>query len=172
MSDPADAKRRRTLVVLASATGSAALGLIALPTLGFVARSAEASLAEASFHTLDLALSDLEPRKPRRVRVEGEVSAVVWLLRDGDQVRAFAAKCPHLGCSVGVAEDHQSFECPCHHARFALNGERLDRAKNPAPRDLDPLEARVDPRTSRIEVRIVRYQPGIPERVVVGGTAG
>jgi nitrite reductase/ring-hydroxylating ferredoxin subunit len=162
-----DRKRRRTLVVLGRATGCA-LGLVALPTLGLIAQSGEAAAVPARFASVGVGLDELEQGKPRRVRVEGELPAVVWLVRQGDQVRAFAARCPHLGCSVGVAEDHQSFECPCHHARFGLDGSRLERANNPAPRDLDPLEARVDPQSSNIEVRIVHYQPGVEARVVVG----
>src|SRR5262245_2653181 len=148
MTDAADPKRRRTLVVLASATGCAALGLVAAPTLAFVANRPQTRAEAARFRRLDIGLGDLEAGKPRRVRVEGEVPALVWLVRTGNEVRAFAARCPHLGCSVGVAEDHLSFECPCHHARFALSGARLEHKQNPAPRDLDPLETRIDPGTS------------------------
>lgn len=162
-----DPKRRRTLVVLGRATGCA-LALVALPTLGLMAQSGEAAAGPARFANVGLSLDELEEGKPRRVRVDGELPAVVWLVRQGEEVRAFAARCPHLGCSVGVAEDHRSFECPCHHARFGLDGSRLDLASNPAPRGLDPLEARVEPRSSKIEVRVVHYQPGIEARVLVG----
>ncbi|HWA76703.1 MAG TPA: Rieske (2Fe-2S) protein [Polyangiaceae bacterium] len=172
MSPAPDAKRRRTLVVLARATGCAALGLVGVPTLGFVARAGEPAATEAPFRSLSLGLDELEPDKPRRVRLDGDVPIVVWLVRQGSGVRAFAARCPHLGCSVGVAEDHRSFECPCHHARFGLNGARIDRAHNPAPRDMDPLEVRIDERTAHIEVRALHFQPGIPERVVVGSSEG
>ena len=116
-----------------------------MPTLGFVAQSSgEAQASSASFRSLELGLDELESGKPRRVRLDGESPILVWLLRNGSTVRAFAARCPHLGCSVGVAEDHQSFECPCHHARFSLDGARIERSHNPAPRDLDPLEVRID----------------------------
>jgi Rieske Fe-S protein len=172
MTSAPDPKRRRTLVVLARATGCAALGLVGVPTLGFVARAGETSDEPASFRSLEIGLEELEPDKPRRVRLDGEVPIVVWLVRHASGVRAFAARCPHLGCTVGVADDHQSFECPCHHARFGLNGARVDRAHNPAPRDMDPLEVRVDEHTSRLAVRAVRYQPGIPERVAVGSSEG
>jgi Rieske Fe-S protein len=172
MTNAPDTKRRRTLVVLARATGCAALGLVGVPTLGYVALAGQAVGTEATFRSLLLGVDELEPDKPRRVRLDGEVPTVVWLVRSGSNVRAFAARCPHLGCSVGVAEDHQSFECPCHHARFELNGARIDRAHNPAPRDLDPLEVRIDERTAHIEVRALHFQPGIPERVVVGSSEG
>ena len=172
MTDAPDAKRRRALVVLARATGCAALGLVGLPTVGFIAQAGGVPAQPASFRPLELGLDELEPGKPRRVRLEGDVPALIWLVRHDREVRAFAARCPHLGCSVGLSEDQRSFECPCHHARFALNGERVERARNPAPRDMDPLEVRVDERTARIEVRAVRYQSGIPERVVVGSSEG
>lgn len=172
MTDAPDAKRRRTLVVLARATGCAALGLVGLPTIGFVAQGGGANAEPVGFRPLELGLDELEPGKPRRVRVDGDVPTLVWLVRQGGEVRAFAARCPHLGCSVGLAEDQQGFECPCHHARFALNGERIELAHNPAPRGMDPLEVRVDERTSRLEVRALRYQSGIPERVVIGSSEG
>lgn len=172
MSHAPDKKRRRTLVVLARATGCAALGLVCAPTLGYVALAGQSAGTEARFRSLLLGVDELEPDKPRRVRLDGDVPTIVWLVRRGGEVRAFAARCPHLGCSVGVTADHQSFECPCHHARFELNGARIDRAHNPAPRDLDPLEVRIDERTAHIEVRALRFQPGIPERIVVGSSEG
>jgi Rieske Fe-S protein len=165
-----DTKRRRTLVVLARATGCAALGLVGAPTAAFMSQSAEGPPPKPDFRSLDLKLDDLVAGKPRRVRLEGDVPLVVWLVHRGAELLAFAARCPHLGCSVGIAEDHSSFECPCHHARFALDGSRIDRAHNPAPRDLDPLEVRIDPSTSHIEVRPLHFQPGIPERVAVGSS--
>jgi len=53
------------------------------------------------------------------------------------RVTAFARKCPHLGCAVGVNHDRNGFECPCHGSRFDLSGRRIG---GPADRDLPSLQ--------------------------------
>jgi len=47
---------------------------------------------------------------------------------------AFSAICPHLRCIVNWNEVLKKFECPCHGAKFNLNGEVLE---GPPPRPLD-----------------------------------
>lgn len=84
----------------------------------------------------------------------------VWLVRRGDDVAAFSAVCPHLGCGVETAGE--GFACPCHGSSFDRQGRVLG---GPAPRGLDPLEVRVtsgaDP---SVEVRYRRFAVGTPER--------
>lgn len=63
-----------------------------------------------------------------------------------DCFQALSPICPHAGCSVEVHSDKQSFVCPCHEARFALDGACTD---GPAPRGLDPLLLTVEVREGR-----------------------
>ncbi|HOM18630.1 MAG TPA: Rieske 2Fe-2S domain-containing protein [Thermoguttaceae bacterium] len=70
----------------------------------------------------------------------------VFLRRVGkDQVVAFQAKCPHMGCGISYMEEKQSdqvlkkFYCPCHKANFDLEGRRTD-AVSESPRDMDTLD--------------------------------
>jgi nitrite reductase/ring-hydroxylating ferredoxin subunit len=74
----------------------------------------------------------------------------VWLVRIGDQVRAFTAICPHLGCSINYEKSQQRFICPCHNGTFhASTNDRLGQrltvsgSTNPAPRSMDELEVRL-----------------------------
>jgi Rieske Fe-S protein len=76
---------------------------------------------------------------------------------------ALNAECPHLGCKVGYDKAQKAFACPCHESSFTQEGERLG---GPAPRSLDPLEARVV--DGQVEVRFVRYRAQVKERVEIG----
>ncbi len=51
-------------------------------------------------------------------------------------LRAFSARCPHLGCRLHYHAATRRFQCPCHGSRFAINGSRL---AGPAAKDMNPL---------------------------------
>jgi Rieske Fe-S protein len=88
----------------------------------------------------------------------------VWLrVLPNEQVAAWNAECPHLGCKVGYQEEKDCFACPCHDSAFALDGAVLG---GPAPRSMDPLETRV--RDGQVEVRFVRFRAQIKEREEIG----
>jgi menaquinol-cytochrome c reductase iron-sulfur subunit len=88
---------------------------------------------------------------------------MVWLRKKGEHVAALSAECPHLGCKVGYDKDHKRFGCPCHESAFSEDGERIG---GPAPRSMDPLEARVV--AGQVEVRFVRFRAQVKEREEVG----
>lgn len=90
-----------------------------------------------------------------------EIVGRVWLIRNGDEVRALNTSCPHLGCFVNYQGD--KFVCPCHNGTFTLSGERTSPGEgrtNPAPRDMDTLEVRLepDPTNSKDMLVLVKYQ--------------
>lgn len=61
----------------------------------------------------------------------------VLLLRTPEgELRAFLARCPHLGCVVRFAAERQAVECACHGGRFASDGRRL---AGPSPGPLERL---------------------------------
>ena len=69
-------------------------------------------------------------------------SAVVYRSPDGG-VRAFSARCPHLGCRIDRVEGDEAV-CPCHGSRFRADGTV---AAGPASRPLARLRVVADPAT-------------------------
>jgi len=63
--------------------------------------------------------------------------ATVAIARSADgRVHAVDAACTHLGCIVGFNDADQTWDCPCHGSRFALDGTVLD---GPATHPLRPI---------------------------------
>jgi len=119
-------------------------------------------------------LDQLPEGRPRKVKIVTDVHdawkldkdaelGAVWLIRNGDKVRALSVVCPHLGCSVGASEGGKGFTCPCHDSSFTADGKRQN---GPSPRDMDPLETRVT--DGFVEVDFRRFRQGTPERIEVG----
>jgi Rieske Fe-S protein len=95
-------------------------------------------------------------------RYPAEPIGAVFLRRIGPrQVVAYQALCPHAGCLVGL-DSQGGFFCPCHAARFGLDGKRSDKG-SVSPRDLDTLE--VDLRGEEIWVKFEKFQTGTPEKI-------
>jgi menaquinol-cytochrome c reductase iron-sulfur subunit len=86
----------------------------------------------------------------------------VFLLRTGEnEVTAFNASCPHLGCAVEFHEDRKAFYCPCHDSTFAKSGEVV--GVSPSRRGLDTLEVVV--RDGAVWVKFQNFKAGVPEKI-------
>ena len=102
-----------------------------------------------------------------------EPIGAVYLMRTAgpEEVRAIQVICPHAGCSVQFKETVEEeggqkvreFYCPCHQARFDLEGIRLD-ATSPSPRDLDALDVEVRNRTE-VWVQFQNFKTGTAKKV-------
>ncbi len=68
----------------------------------------------------------------------------VLVVNTGEGYRAFSAVCTHLGCVVKWKKGRRQFFCPCHGARFDLEGDVMG---GPAPRPLAKLEVTEIPGT-------------------------
>ncbi len=58
----------------------------------------------------------------------------VFIIRDSDsKVRVLSNVCTHLSCRVNWVNETQTFNCPCHDAKFDINGNVIS---GPPPRPM------------------------------------
>ena len=83
--------------------------------------------------------------------------------KNPNDVMAFTATCPHLGCAVEFDAAKKEFECPCHESGFAIDGKKLF---GPSRRGLDPLPVKLEDKAGAKEilVKFERFKGGIAER--------
>jgi Rieske Fe-S protein len=117
----------------------------------------------------DIALLDIgEPIRVNFVKtvedawIETRTLNGVWLYtEDGEQFKAYNAKCTHLGCGYVHDKERKNFFCPCHRGQFDIKtGAVLD---GPPPRPLDELDVEV--RDSAVYVKYKDFRLGVAERV-------
>jgi Rieske Fe-S protein len=65
-----------------------------------------------------------------------------FLVRNGDKVDGLSAVCTHMGCILNYSKIRNQFECPCHGATFAVNGEPNGNYQQPLRR-LPWLDVRI-----------------------------
>lgn len=76
----------------------------------------------------------------------------VVLVRVAGELRAFSARCPHLGCRLAGVEGDE-LVCPCHGSRFGLDGKRR---RGPAVADLSALAIEPSREAGTIDVVLPR----------------
>lgn len=169
-------ERRGALRTLVMIGGLCYAGALAAPAARFVTGPASGSGAGGNARWVRVArLDDLPQGEPRRVQVVGDerdaftlvkdqVLGSVWVVREGGEVRALSAVCPHLGCAIDLGADKKSFACPCHTSRFGMKGEA---EAGPSPRGMDPLATRVQ--DGWVEVDYRRFRLGTADRQEVAG---
>ncbi len=135
--------RRRLLQLLAGGSSVAVAGLVGLPVGSYLLpRDYEAGENFAVFADDAVGLWEA-----KQVIVAGWPVLVV---NTGEGYLALSAVCTHLGCVVKWKKGRRQFFCPCHGARFDLDGEVMG---GPAPRPLAKFE--VDEIPGSIVVRKV-----------------
>ncbi len=156
---PTSPGRRRALKILVNGSvtviGGALGSLLGLFALKPAAAAARRRWVRAGT-TADLTPNVPVPRVLSVSRADGwyreRARQTVFLVWDGsDQVHALSATCTHLGCQVRWAPDAKKFQCPCHGGTYDAEGRVLG---GPPPRPLDRVEARLDPDSDAVLVRL------------------
>jgi quinol---cytochrome c reductase iron-sulfur subunit, bacillus type len=167
--DNGDATRRGALKALAVGGTAVACGSLGVPALELLVAPARGAAGAGARWIRTVRLDSLEEGKPKRVSVIADNRDAwvveksvelggVWLIRKGAAVQCFSVVCPHLGCSVTSVAD--GFNCPCHDSGF--NGQGV-RTGGPSPRDMDPLDARVE--DGYVMVDFHKFRQGTADRV-------
>jgi Rieske Fe-S protein len=152
------AGRRRALAILVNGTAALISGALASLLGTFALRpggppSGDRWLRAGSL--IDLTPGTPVPRVLSVPRADGwyreRVRQTVFLVRDGDQVKALSATCTHLGCQVRWDRDRKRFQCPCHGGAYDAQGRVIE---GPPPRPLDTIDVRVDASTDSVMVRV------------------
>ena len=83
---------------------------------------------------VNIPLKDIPAGGARFFELNG--SAAVLVRKQGGELNALSAVCPHLGCIVQWESDKQDFLCPCHAGYFTSDGDVIS---GPPPRALARL---------------------------------
>ena len=165
---------RRTLAIATAACACAVAAAAAAPAIALVAAPLQDEKRGGRW-VWTVKLDQLKDGVPRRVAIVDDRKDAwtiernvelgsVWLVREGDEVRAFSAVCPHLGCSVNAvpAPDGKGggFACPCHTSSFDPTGKRTS---GPSPRDLDVLQTKIE--DGHVAVDFRRFRIGVEQKV-------
>jgi Rieske Fe-S protein len=80
-------------------------------------------------------LAELAPGEAKLVKYEGEKLAI-YKSEEG-KVHALNPVCTHAKCIVGWNSAEKSWDCPCHGARYSVEGKVLT---GPASKDLEVVQ--------------------------------
>jgi cytochrome b6-f complex iron-sulfur subunit len=131
--------RRRLLAALAASV-AAALAALLYP----LARYLQPGGLAAGAVSVELAKREIAPGEAHRFLLGGRPAIVV---RSAHGFHAFWAACTHLGCTVRWRRARSDLFCPCHGARFDLEGQARG---GPARAPLTPLIVEEGEETIRV----------------------
>ncbi|MEW6051356.1 MAG: ubiquinol-cytochrome c reductase iron-sulfur subunit [Candidatus Zixiibacteriota bacterium] len=136
----AEQKSRRDFLNLLLGGGTlATLGAILYPTIKYITPPAS---GEANVTQLKLAFkrSDIEadPKKAKTFKFGRDLGII--LITDTGELRALAARCTHLDCTVQNRPDLGILWCACHNGRYDYSGRNIS---GPPPRPLEQFAVNV-----------------------------
>jgi Rieske Fe-S protein len=137
----AGSSRRRFLQSAAGVAGGLALGLqVVAKAEGDGVVVATAKAAETTVPIPEKVLAKVGGFDVVEVD-NGEIKDKILVARVGaTRVVACSAVCTHKGCIVGYEHESGEIVCPCHGARYSIEGKVK---QGPAKRDLKPYNARL-----------------------------
>ena len=151
--------RRTAFTISVQAVGGLAVGLVALPTIGFAVAplfEEEPTIWQAVGPTSDFSPDTYRPVVITAVENIGETGKTTAYVRQGNpnltglpsgyepetsnEFIAISTRCAHVGCPVRFVQASGNFICPCHGGVYGFLGERIG---GPPVRPLDHFQTRV-----------------------------
>ncbi|MBI3168587.1 MAG: ubiquinol-cytochrome c reductase iron-sulfur subunit [Chloroflexi bacterium] len=148
MSDSHELSRRDFIKVTTGIVGGLIGTIIGLPSIFYLIDPAlqeggkEAWIPIGKFEDMQVGIP--YPFSFTRVQVNGwertASSFGGYAIRKSDspdELLILNSRCTHLACTVNWSDEAKAYLCPCHDAKFGMEGEVLD---GPPPRALDIYE--------------------------------
>ena len=131
-----DGQRRSLLNWLLGSWSAGVVGSILFPVVRYLVPP---DIPEAPTASVKAgSASSLAPNTGRLVPF-GSAPAIVVRTASGE-LRAFAATCTHLSCTVQYRPDLEHIWCACHNGHYDLHGRNIS---GPPPRPLETYDANV-----------------------------
>ena len=145
MSGSNEISRRDFIKVTTGIVGGVIAVAIGLPTISYLIDPALSEGGKDMWVSIgkfeDMQIGIPYPFSFTRVQVNGwertSSSFGGYALRRSDDPKDLLilnSRCTHLSCTVNWSEEAKAYLCPCHDAKFGIEGEVLD---GPPPRPLD-----------------------------------
>lgn len=141
---------RRKFLTLGIGGISGLIGVaLGIPLVGYAVSPATTKKEQ---HWVELgSTSDFKPLTPTKVEfdvvrkdgwIEEQTKKSAWVvLNDAGTPVVFDPRCTHLGCAYRWDAADRRFLCPCHDAKFDLDGNVV---AGPPPRPLDRLQSKIE----------------------------
>jgi Rieske Fe-S protein len=189
-STPTEPQSRRSILKWAiHGMGALFAAILGIPALAYLIDARNRPAREKGFRTVDgIKLGELKIGEPvqgtiRDVRQDAwtlhpnDVIGRVWVIKKREwtgkpdpkanpaELVVFTTICPHLGCSINHVAP--GFTCPCHNAKFLLDGVRVEAPgyNNPAPRGMDTLEWLAAEQPDLLQVKYENFRQGEHHKV-------
>ena len=142
--------RREFTKVVSAFLGSVMGAIMGIPIIGYVIDPALKSQTSDEWVSLgpleNYPIGIPSPFTFTQTKVNGwertTTSYGVYVLRHSEsELKVLSNSCTHLSCRVTWNEGDQSYNCPCHDARFDIEGEVI---YGPPPHPLDTFEYKVE----------------------------
>ena len=168
---PSNASRRSFLGVLLGLASAFVGGLLAIPVVRYIFYPLTASAEDSNWVEVGSLASVSDVQTPLRRTLdlkqrdgwlETASQPIVYIIKEGGQLKALSAICTHLGCTVPWDPGRNEFVCPCHGGTYSADGTHIS---GPPRRSLDSLETKVS--GGNLMVKYQYFRPDVPNKEVI-----
>ncbi|HOD65487.1 MAG TPA: ubiquinol-cytochrome c reductase iron-sulfur subunit [candidate division Zixibacteria bacterium] len=131
--------RRGFLNLILGGSALATLGAIIYPIIKYITPPAVAE-TDVALKKLEFTQADLEAAEQKQKYFKFGRDLGIVFVTDKGEVRACAATCTHLDCTVQNRPDEGILWCACHNGKYSYDGRNIS---GPPPRPLAPYRVNI-----------------------------